>query len=213
MDIVPFILLTANSRFIMRWVGGGLLLFIPVLNFLSLGYLTKTSNLLMIADIGLPTWEDRPELWKDGAKLLYVFILYEALPSFLFSCGFFLSSFGNLMTAFLGGILKWVAALAFIGCSFFVPFGFCAFAENKDVRAAFEFEKIALAVKEVVAHYVLGFVVTCVCLYVTYKLHRIPFLLGFILSSILTYYVFLVATYYFTQLFRRTSISVSKAGE
>jgi hypothetical protein len=213
MDIVPFVLLTVNSRFFMRWVAGGLILLIPVLNFLSLGYLTKTCNLLMIGGIGLPTWDDRSEIWKDGAKLLYIFILYEALPSFLFSCGFFLASFGNFMTAFLGGSLKWLAALTFIGCSFFLPFGFCAFAENKDVRAAFEFEKIAFAVREVVAHYILGFVVTCVCLYATYKLHRIPFLLGFVLSSTLTYYVFLVATYYFTQLFRRTSISAAKTGE
>jgi hypothetical protein len=117
------------------------------------------------------------------------------------------------MTAFLGGTLKWLAALAFVACSFFLPFGFCAFAENKDVRSAFEFEKIAIAVKEVAAHYILGFIVTSMCLYVTYKLHRIPFLLGFVLSSTLTYYVFLVATYYFTQLFRRTSVSSAKTGE
>ncbi len=93
MDIVPFILLTVNSRFVMRWVWGGLVLLIPVVNFLSLGYLTKTSNLLMIGGIGLPTWEERREIWRDGAKLFYIFVLYEALPSFLFSCGFFLASF------------------------------------------------------------------------------------------------------------------------
>jgi hypothetical protein len=213
MDIVPFVLFTVNSRFIMRWVAGGLILLIPVLNFLSLGYLTKTSNLLMIGGIGLPTWDSRSEIWRDGAKLLYIFILYEALPSFLFSCGFFLASFGNLMTAFLGAILKWLAAMAFVGCSFFLPFGFCAFAENRDVRGAFEFEKILVAVKEVVAHYILGFIVTAVCLYVTYKLHRIPYLLGFVLSSVLTYYVFLIATFYFTHLFRRTSVSSARTGE
>lgn len=205
MDIVPFVMLTINTRFIARWVGGGLLLLIPVFNFLSLGYLTKTSNLLMVGGIGLPTWDDRSEIWKDGAKLLYIFILYEALPSFLFSCGFFLSSFGNLMTAFLGWVLKWLAACAFVGCSFFLPFGFCAFAENRDVRNAFEFEKILAAVKNVFPHYLLGFAITSACLYATYKLHRIPFLLGFILSSALTYYVLLIATFYFTQLFRKGS--------
>jgi len=212
-DIVPFILLTFNSRFVMRWVWGGLILLIPVVNFLPLGYLTKTSNLLMIGGIGLPTWDERGGVWRDGARLFYIFVLYEALPSFLFSCGFFLASFGNFITAFLGLILKWAAALTFVGCSFFLPFGFCAFAENKDVRSAFEFEKIATAVKEVAAHYILGFVVASICLYVTYKLHRIPFLLGFVLSSTLTYYVFLVATYYFTQLFRRTTVSSAKTGE
>ena len=167
----------------------------------------------MIGGIGLPTWEERSDIFRDGAKLFYIFILYEALPSFLFSCGFFLASFGNFITAFLGWILKWAAALAFVGCSFFLPFGFCAFAENKDVRGAFEFEKIAGAVKEVLAHYILGFALTAVCLYATYKLHRIPFLFGFILSSVLTYYVFLVAAYFFTQLYRGTSASAVKTGE
>jgi|MudIll2142460700_1097286.scaffolds.fasta_scaffold21853_2 hypothetical protein len=213
MDIVPFVMLTVNTRFIQRWVVAGLLLLIPVFNFLSLGYLTKTSNLLMVGGIGLPTWDDRSEIWKDGAKLLYIFILYEALPSFLFSCGFFFASFGNLVTAFIGWILKWLAAVAFVGCSFFLPFGFCAFAENRDVRNAFEFEKILLAVKRVFPHYLLGFIVTAACLYVTYKLHRIPFLLGFILSSALTYYVFLIATFYFTQLFRKVSGSPATTGE
>jgi len=212
-DIVPFIVLTFNSRFIMRWVWGGLVLFIPVINFLSLGYLAKTSNLLMIGGIGLPTWEERRDIWRDGAKLLYIFILYEALPSFLFSCGFFLAAFGNFVTAFLGLILKWAAALTFVGCSFFLPFGFCSFAKNKEVRDAFEFEQIAVAVKEVLPHYVLGFVITAACLYVTYKLHRIPFLIGFALSSVLTFYVCLVAAYYYTQLYRGTSVAAAKTGE
>jgi hypothetical protein len=197
----------------MRWVWGGLVLLIPGVNFLSLGYLTKTSNLLMIGGIGLPTWDERGDIWRDGARLFYIFILYEALPSFLFSCGFFLAAFGNFVTAFLGGLLKWAAALAFLACSFFLPFGFCAFAENREVRSAFEFEKIAVAVNEVLAHYILGFAITAVCLYVTYKLHRIPFLFGFVISSILTYYVFLVAAYYFTQLYRKTSVSAAKTGE
>ncbi len=213
MDIVPFIILTFNSRFAMRWVWCGLVLFIPVVNFLSLGYLTKTSNLLMIGGIGLPTWEERGDMWRDGAKLFYIFILYEALPSFLFSAGFFLGAFGNFITAFLGMILKWAAALAFIGCSFFLPFGCCAFAENKALRDAFEFEKIAAAVREVLPHYVLGFVITAVCLYATYKLHRVPFLVGFVLSSVLTFYVCLVAAYYYTQLYRGTSAAGAKTGE
>ena len=79
--------------------------------------------------------------------------------------------------------------------------------EGSEVRKAFEFEKIAGAVKEVLLPYTIGYVVTVCCMYVSYRLLGIPYLLGFALSSVLTFYVLLISTYYFTQLFKRTSIS------
>lgn len=207
MDLPGFLAFSLSSRFVLRWVGGGLAIFIPVLNFLPLGYLAKASQLFGLGDIGLPTWGNKGEIWKTGGRLFYVIILYEALPSFLFSCGFFLASFGNAVTSLLGGFLKILAALAFVGCSFFIPFAFCAFAERNAVKAAFEFERIAAAVSKVLVRYALGIVVSGACMYGAYRVHRIPYLVGFVLSSLITYYVLLVATYYFTQLFRKTALA------
>jgi hypothetical protein len=207
MDVVSFVLFSFNTRYILRWIYAGIILFIPVVDFLSLGYLWRASGLSMIGGIGLPTWERKNELWREGARLAYIVILYEALPSFLFSFGFLLSSFGNFVTVFIGGALKLLAVVAFIGCSFFIPFAFCAFVEGADVRKAFEFEKIGGAVKEVLFPYVFGYILTICCMYVSYRLLAIPYLVGFALSSVLTFYVLLVSTYYFTQLFRKTSMS------
>jgi hypothetical protein len=207
MDVLSFVLFSFNRRFIMRWVGAGILFLVPVANFLSLGYLWRTSALSMIGGMGLPTWERKDELWKEGARLAYIVILYEALPSFLFSFGFLLSSFGNFITVLIGGALKVLAAIAFIFCSFLIPFAFCAFVDGTDIRKAFDFERIASAVKEVLLHYVVGYAIAVGCLFISYQLLAIPYLLGFLLSSILTYYVLLVSTYYFTQLFKKTSTS------
>ena len=207
MDVVSFVFFSFNTRYILRWIGAGIILFIPVANFLSLGYLWRASGLSMIGGIGLPTWERKNELWREGARLAYIVILYEALPSFIFSFGFLLSSFGNFITVFIGGAMKFLAAVVFVCCSFFIPFAFCAFVEGTHLRKAFEFEKIIGAVKEVLLPYIFGYAVTGCCMYVTYRLHAIPYLLGFAVSSILTFYVLLVSTYYFTQLFRKTSLS------
>jgi hypothetical protein len=210
MDVISFIVFTFNSRYIKRWVGGGIILLIPLANFLSLGYLARTSSLTMIGGIGLPTWERKKELFWEGAKLIGIFILYEAIPCFLFSFSFLLSSFGNTLTGFAGGVIKVLAALTFIVCSAFLPFAFCAFIERAEVRRAFEFERIAAAVREVMPAYVLGYVLSLVCIYIAYKLHTIPYLLGFALSSVLIYYVLLVSTYYFTQLYRSTGLSADR---
>ncbi len=211
MDIISFVTFTfREARYIKRWVAAGIILFIPVVNFLSLGYLSRSSGLTMIGGIGLPTWERKNELWREGARLAYIVILYEALPCFLFSFSFLLSSFGNVITVFIGAIMKVLAVLAFIFCSFFLPFAFCTSVQETDVRRAFEFEKIAGAVKEVLAAYVAGYGLAAFCMYVAFRLHVIPYLFGFALSSILIYYVLLVSTYYFTRLFMRTSLSEGK---
>lgn len=207
MDVISFIFFSFNKRFVLRWIGAGIIFFIPVANFLSLGYLWRASGLSMIGGIGLPTWDRKNELWKEGARLAYIVILYEALPSFLFSFGFLLASFDNFITVFIGGALKVLAAVAFVLCSSLIPFAFCAFVEGADLRRAFEFERIAMAVKEVVFPYVVGYAIAVCCMFVSYRLLAIPYFLGFVLSSILTFYVLLVSTYYFTQLYSRTSMS------
>jgi hypothetical protein len=212
MDIFPFIQFTLNSQYIARWIVGGIIIYIPILNFLSFGYLSKASRLLSIGTVGLPTWQDKYDLWIEGVKLIFIFILYEAVPFFLFSCGFFLTTLTSI-TAFFGHILIKLSYLGLLIFSFFLPFAFAAFADHGDFRKALEFEKIITAIKEVFIPYLAGYLATLVALYICKLVIRIPFLIGFVVSSLATYYVFLLATYYFTQLFKKTSLSSVKAEE
>ena len=47
MDIVSFITFSVNTRYMLRWIVAGLMLLVPILNFLSIGYLAKASNLFL----------------------------------------------------------------------------------------------------------------------------------------------------------------------
>ena len=175
MDIIPFIQFTLNSRYILRWIAGGIILFIPVANFLSLGYLSRSSRLLTIGSVGLPTWDKKAEIWIEGVKLLFIFILYEAIPFFLFSFGFFLTALHS-MTAFFGSIIKFIGYIALIGLSFFLPFAFATFSENNEFRNALEFEKITNGIKEVLAPYLGGYIGTGIILYINiFNLHTWSF--------------------------------------
>ena len=58
-----------------------------------------------------------------------------------------------------------------------------------------------------------GYVGTLVALFICKIFLRIPFLIGFLLSSLLLYYVFLIATYYFTELYKKTSLSAERVFE
>jgi hypothetical protein len=209
MDIVAFIRFTFNSRYIARWIYGGLIMYIPVANFFSLGYLAKTARILLIGSIGLPTWEDKTIIWTNGIKLLFVFILYEAVPFFLFSTGFFLTTLGSI-PAFFGNIVIKFSYLALLIFSFFIPFAFSVFSEKMEFRDALEFERIFNGIKEVFVPYLGGYLCALIALYICKVIIKIPYLIGFVLSSLCTYYVFLLATYYFIYLFKKTSLVTVK---
>ena len=216
MDVIPFIQFSLNSRYITRWIYGGLILYVPVLNFLSLGYLSKTSRLLMIGGVGLPTWERRSEIWLEGAKMLLVFILYGAIPFFMFSFGFFLTALSSI-TALFGHLITKLSYVALLVSSFFLPFAFITFSERRDFRKALEFENILRGIKEVFVLYCIGYAGTVVALFLCWLVIPMPksyffqlIMLAFF--SVFTFYVLLVATYYFTQLYRRTSLSTEIAG-
>lgn len=208
MDIAAFIQFTFNGRYVTRWIYGGLLMYIPVANFFSLGYLAKTSRILLLGSVGLPTWEDKVTVWINGVKLLFVFILYEAVPFFLFSSGFFLTTLGSI-PAFFGSIVIKCSYLALLVFSFFIPFAFSVFAEKMEFKDALEFERILNGIKEVFVPYLGGYIGTLIALYICKVLIKIPYLIGFLLSSLCTYYVFLLATYYFTHLFKKTSLTAA----
>jgi hypothetical protein len=212
MNIVPFLEFTLNSRYITRWLYAGLILYIPVLNFLSLGFLSRTSRLVIIGGIGLPTWQEKYETAIEGVKLLFVFILYNAIPFFLFSSGFFLTTL-NSFTAFFGHIVIISSYVAFVACSFLIPFAFTTFAEQTDFKSALEFEKIFKGIKEVFFEYLVGYAVALCGLYLCKWIMHIPYLIGFALSSILTYYILLVSTYYFTELYKKTSLAAVRMDE
>lgn len=206
MDLVAFIKFTFNGRYVARWIFGGIILYIPVANFLSLGYLVKTSRILMIGSLGLPTWEEKTDIWTNGIKLLFIFILYEAIPFFLFSSGFFLTTLGSI-PAFFGGIIIKLSYLALLVLSFFIPFVFSVFAEKRDFREALQFEEIWGGIKEVLIPYTGGYLGTLAALYLGTIMVKIPYLIGFVASSLFMYYVLLLATYYFTNLYKKTTLS------
>jgi hypothetical protein len=212
MNIVPFLEFTLNSRYITRWIFAGLIFCVPGLDFLSLGFLSRTSRLVIIGGIGLPTWQEKYETAIEGVKLLFVFILYNAITFFLFSSGFFLISL-NIFTAFFGHVLKISSYVALIICTFPVPFAFATFAEKMDFKEAFEFERIFRGVKEVFFEYLIGYGVAICGLYLCIWIMRIPYSIGLIPASVLSYYILLVSTYYFTELYKRTSLAPVRMDE
>lgn len=205
MDFLPFVRFTFNSRYILRWLLPSLALYVPVLNFLSLGYLTKMARVLLIGSVGLPTWEDKSSIFSDGLKIVIISVLYEAVPFFILSSGFFLSSLPGIVST-IGKLLMKISYLAFLIFSLPLPFALSAYIDQSDIKAAFDYERIINAIKEVLPLYILGYFLNILALIITVRgLIGITYL-GFFLSSATTYYVLILSLYFFLNLFKRTSL-------
>ena len=65
--------LIQNPRFLLTFLVGGLLCFVPVLHFFAFGYLYRMTKILRVnGTLELPEWEDLSRLFLDGIRLTIV---------------------------------------------------------------------------------------------------------------------------------------------
>lgn len=204
MEVLAFVQFTFNSKYVLRWIIPGIMIYIPVLNFLSLGYLSKMARLLLIGNIGLPTWENKSQIWTEGIRIIIISVLYEAIPFFIFSSGFFLSTMPGIV-GFFGRFCMKLSYPVFLIFTFPLPFALSVYIEYLDLKKAFDYERIIQGIKEVFFKYSVGYILILLAFYLAKNLIRIPYL-GFLISSLATYYILLLACYFFLSLFKKTSL-------
>ena len=109
---------------------GGLLSFIPIVNFLAFGYLYRVAlQLRQRGELDLPEWNDWAGLFSDGLKFAAVWALYCLLPML---CALGISSvFAQFGVAVLPNLLL---SVVFVVSSFL----FCAALYRLQMRADFK---------------------------------------------------------------------------
>lgn len=85
-----FTRLIQNPQFLFYFLIGGVLCFVPIINFFALGYLYRVAKSLRArGTLTLPEWDNISGLFLDGIRLLVVFLIYAFLPMTL---GFIIAS-------------------------------------------------------------------------------------------------------------------------
>ena len=104
----------SDPQFVAKFLVGGLLSFIPVVNILVLGYLYRYAKQVRDRDdLVLPEWRDWQRLIIDGLRFLVILSLFFAIP------------------VALGWLLSWMLVLALglmgLGVLAYVPLGLTLF--------------------------------------------------------------------------------------
>ncbi|MCS7281120.1 MAG: DUF4013 domain-containing protein [Desulfobacterota bacterium] len=204
MNLLTFVRYTFDSKYLIRWVLPGLAIYIPILNFFSIGYVVKMAKTFLFGNIGIPTWENKSQIWVEGLRIVIICVIYFALPSFILSIGYFFSNMEGIV-GFIGKVLTFFSYPLFFIFSFPLPFAFSVYAQKMHIKDAFDYEKILVAIKEVSVPYITGFICAFFALFVSKALIAIPYI-GFIISSLTTYYTFLLSSYFFATLFKRATL-------
>lgn len=92
-----------DKRWIPKVLIGGLLMFIPVVNFFALGYLSRYAGRMMESGkVELPEWDEWGRLFMGGLIFLVVILVYGVLTLLV---GWVLSS---ILEALTMGVLGWL---------------------------------------------------------------------------------------------------------
>ena len=131
--------LVCQPKFWLKWLIGGCLSFIPIVNIFAFGYLYRFSmQLRKTGKISLPEWDDWSGLFKDGLKFGLIWLAYWILPLFL----------AFLISTMFASLKLYILSYLIITSTFFAAsIWFCSalyrFHMASDFKTLFEFENIA----------------------------------------------------------------------
>ncbi len=190
-----------DEAWLKKLVVGGLIAFIPIVNFAAMGYVVQlVRNVRDNAPHPLPDWDNFGQYFSDGLKLLVAFIVYS-LPMLLVLC-----AFGGLSVAMgsasnnsnsLGGAFAVVAigleCIMFILMLIpvvFMPAIFARLADEGTIGATLRFGEVFGFITSNLGNYIIVLLLSFAVMYMVAPLGVIACLVGVLFTQWWAYLVF-----------------------
>ncbi len=156
---------------------GGLLSFVPVLNFFAFGYLYRTGSLCRRQAVPvLPDWDNPIGLLRDGFRFTLVWLVCWLIPVLLI---LLLSCFLNWLH--LGALGHCLNAAAMIGFSLFFCAALYRFQRNMDLRDLLDVMLLFRMVQGLLRHLPVAALATFGLVSICWPLYGFAFFFGFLL--------------------------------
>ena len=190
MDIVENIKYpTTDSEWIKKVLIGGILLLIPILNFVCTGYYLKVIKGSIEGRNNMPEWDDWGDLFIKGISVLIISLAYLIIPIILISIIILIvSSSGLLLAGIFESASMGVVTLLFILIGSLIgfitlfivnlmfPMSLAMFANEWSFGDAFKIREIISRIKSVFIEYVIAIIVIYILLLLVFIVAWIPFI-------------------------------------
>ena len=187
-----------NKDNLIRFVIGGILDIIPVLNLLSSGYafILMRKHIFENASESLPEWEGWGSLFKYGILTFLISLGYVLIPLAIIGLGVAAEATHVAILEYVGVTFDIIGGLSFLAAIFLFPMGIIMFAIDDEVSSAFAiFHVIDMTLKHI-GSYLKAFIIIFVMGIVLGFLSQIPFI-GWIISVFVGFYILLESALFF----------------
>ncbi|MBW6517176.1 MAG: DUF4013 domain-containing protein [ANME-2 cluster archaeon] len=208
MDIVETVKFPANdNEWLKKIVIGGLIMLIPIVNFIAFGYSIKTVRGGIDGKSVLPEWDDWGNLFVKGLIVVIVVIIYMLIPlavMFLSIGGGVLSliTSGDVTAASIGAIIGGSLIsvfLMFIVC-LLLPMALSMYAKEDSISAAFRIGELFSRIRSVIGEYIIALIVIYALMFIVSIIAFVPFI-GWVVMIFAHFYVALVAANMFGKVY------------
>ena len=195
---------------------GGILMFFPIINFVSIGFLGEKLRRNLELEKSKVKWDENIEfLFVMGAKIFLISIAYLFIP-IIFMClgGVFITnlSHGKIWSLFFlrGQILNTVGTIFFLISLYLLFPAICLFLEENSIRKGFNLreviERILLIPKDYTIIYLVITGILIISAIIIFLL--LNWVAGLLLSGFLCFYDGLVITNILSKFFPRKSVKI-----
>ncbi|MEW6171790.1 MAG: DUF4013 domain-containing protein [Bacillota bacterium] len=183
---------------------GAVLNLIPIINFLSTGYLLQLAHDAVNEKYEMPAWENWGEKFVNGFLVFIITLVYMLIPIIvgMASGGLGQCFQGGYSGLFAGGLA--LATLIALVIGFFVPMALTHYAATGSFGAAFGFGTIFSYIGRVFGSYILAYIFMIAMVFVLMLLSSIP-LLGVIISILAGFYISCVGCILFADVYRQAT--------
>ncbi|MBN1445003.1 MAG: DUF4013 domain-containing protein [Candidatus Omnitrophica bacterium] len=196
---------------------GGVLTLIPVVNFISMGYLGAKLKKNIEQNKSSVKWDENIEkLFVKGAFLTFICLSYVIIPVLLlFLSGRFMVTLsgGRFLSLFYfrGQVMNIIGTLLLLIALYLLPFAVCLYLEDNDLKKAFKprkiLEKIFLIIKEYTVVYATIIALLAVSIIVLFLLMN--WLAGLLTGGFIFFYDGMVISGILSKFFPRKAITIS----
>lgn len=186
---------------------GGILLIIPIINFIIGGYYIKTLRGSIEGKPGLPEWDDWGDLFIKGLMVAIIGFIYMLIPLIVL----FVSIGGAVTAAISSGDFSAASISAIVGGSIFsvvlmlivclvLPMALSIYAKEDSIGAAFRIGEILSRIKSVPGDYIISIIVLYALLFIVNLFATIP-IIGWVIVIFANFYITLVASKMFGEVY------------
>jgi len=196
---------------LVKTIIGALLNLIPIVSFLSSGYLLELMGNAAKEKHEMPAWENWGAKFINGFLVLIIALIYMLIPLII------ISACGGLEAYCQGGgwgLLSGAFALATIVAmiiGFFIPMALAHFAYSGSFSAAFSLGTIFSYIGKVIGSYVLAYILI-IALAIAMMIVSIIPILGFIICIFAGFYIGCVGSILFGDAYRQARAADAGAG-